>query len=182
MKRAYRERVLSRLYADLRSDDFDVREFALFQLARMLRRANGEPSIGDIPASEPLPRELNRIHLSPGDQKQIVTHLLRLVSRHADARASVFWTLAEVSAELVFAQACAAIGELGDKLSDEAAYQSCRALLRWINADDFEPGLVDELLAEAGPLPPLRRWSRSTDARLARCANAVISRAQAFRD
>lgn len=182
MKRAFRDRALNRLYADLRSDDFDVREFALFQLALMLRRANGDSSMGDFPASEPLSRELNRIRLSPADQQQIVAHLMRLMSRHADSRASAFWTLAVVSAELVFAQACAAIGELGDQLGDEAAYQSCRALLRWLSADDFDTSLVDELLAEEGPLPWLRRWSRSTDARLARNAHAVISSAQAFRD
>ncbi|MYA94779.1 MAG: hypothetical protein F4Y30_15370 [Chloroflexi bacterium] len=38
MKRAYRLRALESLYADLRSDDFDHREHALFQLALLLRR------------------------------------------------------------------------------------------------------------------------------------------------
>ena len=183
MKRAHRDRALNRLYADLDSGDFDVREYALFQLALMLRRANDEVStLGDQLEGEQLPRDLLRIRLSYGDQEQIVAQLLRLISRHADSRATAFWALGEASAKAAFSQALAAIVEHGDQFSDEAAFQACRALQKWLNSEDLDTSLGDELLADNSLLRWLRRWSRSTDDRLAKCANAVIRIAKGLSD
>lgn len=176
MKRAYRERALCRLYAELQSDDFDAREYALFQLALMLRRANSGTRVDDFAAGEQLPRDLRRIFLSPADQKQIVARLLPLVSRTAESRATAFWAMGEVAAEFAFIHATAAIGEHGDQFSDEAALQACRALQTWLDSEDMHTSLLGTLLADEGALHNLRRWSRSADARLAKRAKAVISR------
>lgn len=178
MKRAYRKRALSRLYAELQSDDFDVREYALFQLALMIRRANDGSRADDFAAGEQLSRELRRIVLSPAEQKQIAARLMQLVSRTAESRATAFWALGEVAAEFAFTQATAAIGEHGDQFSDEAALQACRALQSWLDSEDMNMSLLDSLLADEGAFPSLWRWSRSADARLAKRARAVISRAR----
>lgn len=180
MKRAYRERALSRLYAELQSDDFDAREYALFQLALMLKRANDGTRAEDFAAGEQLPRDLRRIFLSPADQKQIVARLMKLMSRTAESRATAFWALGEVAAEFAFIPASAAIGEHGDQFSDEAALQACRALQTWLDSEDINKSLLDALLANEGACRSLRRWSRSADARLAKRAKAVISRARAL--
>lgn len=182
MKRAYHDRALSRLSEELRSDDFDVREYALFQLALLLRRAKSDASAGDFPAGGQLPRDLQRIRLSPADQAHIVDQLIRLISRHKDSRASVFWALGDVSAKAAFARASAAIGEFGGQFSDEAAFQACQTLENWLTSDDFDLSLADALLVEKGPLRLLSRWSRASDARLAKRANAVISRLRQLSD
>ncbi len=182
MKRAYRERALSRLCEDLQSDDFDVREYALFQLVLLLRRAKPDISADDISAGEQLSRELQRIRLSPADQATIVERLIRLISRYEDSRASVFWALGDVSANVACARASAAIGEFGDQFSGEAAFQACQALTIWLNSDDFDLSLADALRAEKKPLRLLSRWARASDARLANCANAVMSRLRALSD
>ncbi len=183
MKRAYRDRALSRLYADLGSDDFDVREYALFQLALMLRRANDAMStLGGQLKHEQLSRDLLRISLSPADQERIAAHLLRLISRYTDSRASALWALGEVSGDIAFAPVLSAIGEHGDRLDDEAAFQACRALRQWLARDELHTSLVAELLADNGPMLWLRRWSRSTDRRLARSAKAVIRIAKGLSD
>lgn len=180
MKRAYRERAMNRLCADIESADFDVRENALFQLSLMLRRSqNAMPSADwtDFD-SEHLPRELLRIRLSQADQARIVRHLERMLANYAESRASAFWALSEVSAQVGFATIAAAIAELGGQLSDEAAFQACRALLLWLERDEIEAGHAIELLADPVSSPVLRRWSLSTEVRLAASANALIELAQ----
>lgn len=182
MKRAYRERALSRLGEELQSEDFDAREYALFQLVLLLRRAKPAASADDISAGDQLSRDLQRIRLSPGEQANIVEQLMRLISRHEDSRASVFWALGDVSANVAFAQAAAAIGEFGAEFNGEEAFQSCRALTLWLNSDDFDLSLADALRAETKPLRLLSRWSRAADTRLAKSANAVLSRLRELSD
>ncbi len=169
---------MQRLYTELQSDDFDVREYAMFQLALMLRRAKDLPAAADWLTSEQLARDLRRIRLSPADQQQIVSRLLRLAARQPGSWASAFWVLGEVSATVAFSQALAAIGEYGDQFSDEAIIQACTALQAWLASDDCDQGMVDDLLAAGAPSQPLWRWASSSKARAAACANAVISRAR----
>lgn len=180
MKRAFRERAMSRLYADLESADFDVREYALFQLALMLRRSQRASLSADWTDydSEHLSRDLLRIRLSPAEQQRIVGHLARMISSFAESRPSAFWALSEASAQVGLDTVASAIAELGDQLNDDAAYQACRALLKWLDLDDVAVKYASEVLADPGILPMLRRWSRSSEVRLAKSANAVINRAQ----
>lgn len=179
MKRARRDRVLSSLYADLDSGDFDVREFAMFQFALMLRRAKVDaPDSDSINDDEHLSRDQLRLRLSPGDQAQIADHLLRVVARHAESRATAFWALAEVSSDVDVAPLLSLIGEHGGQFCDEAAYQACRALWSWLEIDSLDRVLINALLQDDGLVMRLKRWSRSSDARLARSANAVISLAR----
>lgn len=180
MKRAYRERAMSRLYAELESADFDLREHALFRLALILRRSQKATPSADWTdfGSEDLPRELLRIRLSPADQESVVSHLAQMIATYAESRASVFWALSEVSAHVGFATVARAIVELGEQLNDEAAFQLCRALLLWLESDEVLAGGAIELLNCPGSMQVLRRWSRSTELRLAKSANAVIEHAQ----
>lgn len=176
MKRAKRDRVLSRLYADLENGDFDVREFAMFQLALMLRRANGDvPDSDSIHEDEHLSREQLRLRFSHGDQAQIVAHLLRVVSRHTESRATAFWALAEVASDIAIAPVTSVIGEQGHQFSDETAYQACRALRRWLEVDSLDRCLLKALPDDESLLSCLNRWSRSGDNRLAVSASGIIN-------
>ena len=183
MKRARREGALSQLYADLESGDFDAREYAIFQLALMLRRGSGGVSdADDYQADAHLSRTLLRIRPSPADHERIASLLLRLISRYADSRASAIWALSEVQVDSGFAAVVAAIRAHGDQFSDEAAYQACRALRTWLDAAEFAPSQVNALLDDDGALKWLRRWSGLRDGRLAGCARAVVSGALARSD
>ena len=180
MKRAYRERAMRPLCADLESADFDVREHALFQLALILRRSqNATPSADWTDyGSEHLSRDLLRIRLSPADQERIVRFLARMIATYAESRASAFWALSEVSAQVGFATVMSAIAEQGNQLHDEAAYQACRAVLRWLESGDGAASHARQILADPASSGALSRWSRSTEVRLAKSANAVIELAQ----
>ncbi|MCY3914744.1 MAG: hypothetical protein OXG49_01905 [Chloroflexi bacterium] len=179
MKRAKRDRVLNQLCADLDSGDFDVREYAMFQLALLLRRANVDAPTLDISYEDDhLSRDQLRLRLTHGDQAQIAAHLLRVVSRYAESRASAFWALAEVSSDVAIAPVLSVIGEEGDQFNDEAAYHACRALWRWLELDTLGKGLFKALPEDDRLLSFLKRWSRSSDVRLAESANAVMSLAR----
>ncbi|MCY4062249.1 MAG: hypothetical protein OXG53_07770 [Chloroflexi bacterium] len=179
MKRAKRDRVLRCLYAELESGDFDVREFAMFQLVLMLRRANDGPSSSDIiDEVEHLSRDQMRLRLSHGDQAQITAHLLRVVSRQAGSRATAFWALGEVAPDIAFAPVISVIGEQGKPFNDETAYQACRALRRWLESDSLDSDELKVLKDDDRLSSCLKRWSRSSDIRLAKCASAIIGLAR----
>ena len=180
MKRANRECAMNRLCAKLESADFDAREFALFQLALMLRRSQKATHCADWTDydSEHLSRDLLRIRLSTADQGRIVSQMARMIATYPESRASAFWALSEVTAQVGFAAVTSAIAELGDQLNDEAAFQASRALLLWLESDDVAAQYASEVLADPGILQVLRRWSNSTELRLAMSANATIEVAQ----
>lgn len=176
MKRAKRDRVLRRLYAELQSGDFDVREYTMFQLVLMLRRANDAPLSSDIiDEDEHLSRDQMRLRLSHGDQAQITAHLLGVVSRQADGRATAFWALGEVAPDIAFAPVMSVIGEQGKQFNDETAYQACRALRRWLESDNLKSEGFKTLKDDDRLSSCLKRWSCSSDIRLAKCASAIIS-------
>ncbi|MCY3834086.1 MAG: hypothetical protein OXG85_13820 [Chloroflexi bacterium] len=176
MKRAYRDRALNQLYADVESSDCESREFAMLQLALLLRRRKGELAAGDWSEreSQHLSRQLRRIQLSKVEETQAVACLTRVAARHADSRATVLWVMGEASAEIGFPAVLAAIRAHGNQLADEAAYQACRALQAWLEAEDLENSLAKTWLSDLDPLAMLARWSASTDFRLAKSATAVI--------
>jgi hypothetical protein len=180
MKQAYRQRALNRLGQDLASIDFDAREFALFQVAMMLRRSqhNRAPADWTNYDSEQLPRDLLRIRLSPADQEQIAGQLRQMMKTFPESRASAFWALTEASAQVGFTAAASAIAEQGNHLDDEAAYQACQAMLLWLESGGVAASQARQLLADPASLGALSRWSRSTDTRLAKIANDLIKRAQ----
>ena len=181
MKRARRDRRLGQLHSALDSDDYDAREFAMFQLAMLLRRARGSLPSGDWSDQYPegLSRDLLRIRLSQADQARAVARLARLLERYPESRATAFWALGEASAEVGLASALAAIQALGDQLSGEAAYQACKALRAWLTADSLDPKQARDALADHNCRAWLTRCSRSPDRRLAACANAVLRALQA---
>lgn len=175
MKRAKRDRVLSPLYADLESGDFDVREFAMLQLSLMLRRASDDALVSDsIREDEHLSRDQLRLRLSHGDQAQITARLVGVISCYAESRASAIWALAEVASDIAIAPVISVIGEQGHQFNDETAYQACRALRRWLELDSMDIERLKSLKGDDRLLSCLERWSRSSDLRLANCANAII--------
>ncbi len=176
MKRARRERAFGQLYSALDSADYDEREFALFQLTLLLRRANGTLPAGDWTDqdAEHLPRELLRLRLSPKDQAEAVARLAQVLAHYPGSRASALWAMGEASAPVGLPAVLAALQAHGDQLSDEAALQLCRAFLRWLAPDSNEKPQAGDALADCDPAAWLARWSRSADRRLATCAAALI--------
>ena len=174
MKRRYRESALNALFARLQSEDFDRREHALFQLALMLQRANadgsGRPQFES--GSDSLPRDLQRIRLGMDEQHRIVERLSLLIAGRRESRATAFWTLGEVAAAAGWEPTLDLLNVCGRELDDEAAYQACRALRRWLEsaapAVSVNPGGdISDLVALADG------WAASDD-RLAREASALL--------
>ena len=179
MKRAKRDRALSQLYADLKSGDLDVREFAMFQFALMLRRSVDRAlSLDQIDEDEHLTHDQLRIRLSSDDQAEVAYRLVRVAARYAESRATAFWALAEVASDGAFCPALSVIGDYGEQFNDEAAYQACRALRRWLEMDSRDRRLLKELKGCVGVWSCLKRWSCSSDIRLAKNAIAIISLAR----
>jgi len=178
VKKRYRERALNELFAGLQSEDFDRREHALFQLALVLRRTNPERSKQDLPelGNESLPRELRRIRLGAEDQRQIVDQLSLLIASRSESRATAFWTLCEVAAEVGWAPTLALLKSCGAQLDDEAAFQACRALRRWLESAKPSHELADARIGAFALIDLVRAWGTSDYDRLGREASAVLER------
>ena len=175
MKKTYRDRALGGLYGDLQSKDFDVRENAIFQLFLMLRRDAQDSDSRQVPGyiHDTLPRELQRIHLSEAEQREIVDQLLRMIARHQESCATGFWVLSEVPADIGFAPCLALLRAVGERLDSEAAYQASNALRAWLKSDALEKDQLKLLLSDHDPLAFVERWAASADLRLASCAGDV---------
>ena len=127
----------------------------MFQLALMLQRVNIEVSTsGDYLEGEQLSRDLLRIRLSPADQAQIVAHLLRLISRYADSRASALWALGEVSARCRFipGHGCAFGSTATSSTTRQRFKRVGRCRSGWTGTN-YNTSMVDELLGDNGPVP-----------------------------
>ena len=176
MKRARRERALGQLYSGLDGEDYDAREFAMFQLALLLRRANESLSSGDWTDQdvEHLSRDLLRVRLSKADMAGAVSRLARVAARHAGSRATALWAMGEAPAQFGLPGVLQVIHVYGEGLSEEAAFQVCRALRAWLEAGRLDNDPVRDALVEHSLLGWLTRWSRSADRRLASSADEVI--------
>ena len=176
MKKIQRERALGKLFAQLHSRDFDKRENALFELALMLQRTQGGTARRDGPDlySENLTRELLRIRLSHAEQRQAVSAIAYVIVTFPDSRATAIWAAGELSAEIGLPFVLATVRNNGAQLSEEAAYQACHAIRRWLSSNALARTSLEEQLDAADPLPSLRRWSTSADARLAKTAQSLI--------
>ncbi len=176
MKKIQRERALGNLFAQLHSRDFDKRENALFQLALMLQRTQGGTSRPLVPDlySENLTRELLRIRMTHAEQRQAVSVIAQVIVTFPDSRATAIWTSGELSVEIGLPFVLATVRNNGGQLSEEAAYQACHAIRRWLGSDALARTSVEEQLDVVDPLPSLRRWSTSADTRLAKTAQSVI--------
>ncbi|MCY4145469.1 MAG: hypothetical protein OXE95_09330 [Chloroflexi bacterium] len=173
MKRAYRLRALASLYDQLRSDDFDRREHALFQLAMLLRRsrdATSQPALPDY-VNASLPRDLLRLRLSTQEMREAVDRLTQVMIERPQSRATAIWALGEVEAEFALASTLACIINIGGQLHNEAAFQACAALAGWLSAQ--EAALAGAELADLRAL--LMEWAGAADARLSQRADDLLA-------
>lgn len=173
MKRAYRLRGLASLYDQLRSDDFDRREHALFQLAMLLRhnRNDARQQVQPDYVSDSLPRDLLRLRLSTDEKQQAIGQLTRVISEYPQSRATAIWALGELEAEFALESAVASIAKIGGQLQNEAAFQACVALAGWLPANEAAFAVVD--LTDMRAL--LRGWAGASDARLAKRAVDLLA-------
>ena len=183
MKKRYRDSALNGLFARLQSDDFDRREHALFQIALMLHRENRDQATQSMPdlGSENLPRELLRLRLSPVVQGLIVDSLSLLIAKRRESRASAFWTLSEVAAEIGWEPTLALLKSCAAMLDEEAAFQACHALRRWLETGALTTEQVSISVDAFDLVDILGVWTESSDERLRRAASMVMGRVSELR-
>ena len=176
MKKIYRDKALNVLINELNDKDFDFRENALFQLGLLLERSNQGDALANVPDiySDNLSRDLLRLTLSNKEQNRIIDSLSRLIATDHESRPTAFWTLGKAKGELAFASLLALIQATGYKLNNEASFQACDSLRRWI-----EEGIADDKdragqLKLQDPTGILQNWLESSDERLVACAEDVL--------
>jgi len=176
MKKIYRDKALNALINELNDKDFDFRENALFQIGLLLERSNKGDALANVPDiySDNLSRDLLRLSLSNKEQNRIIDSLSRLIATEKESRPTAFWSFGKAKAELAFMPLVALIQATGSQLNNEAAYQACDTLRRWL-----EEGLADDedrakQLKSQDPTPILQRWLESSDERLVESAELVL--------
>ncbi|MCY4019898.1 MAG: hypothetical protein OXG39_10875 [Chloroflexi bacterium] len=173
MKRRRRMRALEDLLRQLDANDFDEREYALFQLGLILDRSNLEE--GDELAARSLSREQLRLRLSRQEQKMVAEDLSGLALRVKEGRASAIWTLGKVERVALMGPLLALIETVGEQLADEAAYQACCALGKCLEKEDGISVPVHASLRDAKLKTILDRWRRGGDRRLELSASKAIA-------
>ena len=166
-------RALEDLLARLASNDFDQREYALFQLGLILDWNNLEE--GDELAARALSREQLRLRLSSDEQEMVADHLSQLALRSKESRASALWTLGKVEGAVLLGPLLALIKSIGEQLSDEAAYQACCALGKCLETGDSISASIRPSLRDAKLKTILDRWRQSGDKRLQMTAGRAIA-------
>ncbi len=166
-------RALEDLLARLASNDFDRREYALFQLGLILDWSNLEEGV-EL-AARALSREQLRLRLSSDEQEMVADHLLQLALRLKESRASAIWTLGKVEGVVLLGPLLALIKAIGEQLSDEAAYQACCALGKCLAEGNSISAPVRASLRDAKLMLILDRWRQGGDKRLQMTAGRAIA-------
>ena len=176
MKKKYRDQALNVLINELNDKDFDTREHALFQIGLLLERSNQGGSLTNVPDiySDNLSRDLLRLTLSNKEQNRVIDSLSRLIAMDNESRPTAFWTLGKANGELAFAPLLALIKAVGNKLNNEAAYQACDSLCRWLQAGLADDKNRSEQLKLQDPTAILNRWQESSDERLTASVETVL--------
>lgn len=173
MKKRRRLRALEDLLSQLDSNDFDKREFALFQLGLMLDRSS--PAADAELAERALSREHLRLRLSSDEQATVAAKLSQLALRSKESSASAIWTLSKVEAGVLLGPLLALIETLGEQLADEASYQACRALCKCLKEGVNLSAPMRARLRHAQLESILDRWRDSGDKRLQRTAGRALA-------
>ena len=155
MKRALRRRAMAKLYAALKSPDFDTREHALFQLAMLFRLSHRDAANRQHEdyETDSLPRELLRIRLYDKDKKKATVEIANLMRDFPESRGSAVWALSQMEAKYgVFPVLLLCMKE-DDPPTEEVREQAEAALLAWLESGEIDeenrrmwPGLSDEEL------------------------------------
>lgn len=169
-------RALEDLLTRSASNDFDEREYALFQLGLILDRSNLEE--GDELAARRLSREQLRLRLSSDEQELVADHLSQLALRLEESRASAIWTLGKVEGAVSLGPLLALIKSIGEQLSDEAAYQACCALSKCL--EKGPP--IHASLRDAKLKIILDRWRLGGDKRLQMTASRATAKIRQLDD
>jgi len=177
MKKKYREKALNEMFKELQDKDFDVRENVMFQLGLMLERSNAGQELADAVDiyEDNLTREMLRMRLDDGEQKQIVDKLSQVVVMFQESRPTALWAFGKVKPKLGIVPLLALLKATGHKLNNEAAYQACSALQRWLEAGVAKDEEIAAQLDLQDPTDLIEeRWLESTDDHLADSADIVL--------
>ena len=172
MKSKRRKRALDQLYRDMRSIDFDRREYALFQLTAAVKSSH--PIEGGLlfdSEEASLPRELRNVALTEAELRQAAAAVLELVRLRKEARASAFRVLTYMQRDYALDGTLDFLRGDGADLDTVAAHQVCQAAHCWLDEDDAAP-LDDNQTAELRAW--LQAWTASVDYRLGEKAKVVL--------
>lgn len=176
MKKKYRDKALQAMFSELHDKDFDIREHAMFQLGLMLERSNQGDDLANVSDiySDNLTRDMLRLQLSDSEQNQVIDNFSRVIVTYMDSRPTAYWAFGKVDGRLGFAPLLSLIQATGNQLNNEAAYQACVTLKRWMQEGVNDDELVTEQLKLQDPTPLLERWLDSSDERLSTSADDVL--------
>ena len=155
MKRAARRRAIVKLYAALKSRDFDAREHALFQLAMLFRLSHRDAASRQREdyETDSLPRELLRIRLHDKDKREAGEEIAKLMRDYPESRGSAIWALSQMEAKYGVLPIMLLCMKEDDPPTDEVIQQAEAALLAWVDSGEIDeenlrmwPGLSDEEL------------------------------------
>ena len=176
MKRKHRKRALDELLSQLNDRDYDIREYALFQLALILERSNPQLDAAELPDYHTgnLRRDLLRLRLSREEQIAVGARLAQLAARNRHSRSSSIWALAKLNGEVGAPVLIGIVLSAGEKFDNESAVQACDALCNWLTPS--EHAYAAPLDSEALPalLTVLRQWQERDNDNLRRSSEKVI--------
>ena len=155
MKRAARRRAIVKLYAALKSHDFDAREHALFQLAMLFRLSHRDAASRQREDYEidSLPRELLRTRLYDKDKREAGVEIANMMSKHPDSRATAVWALSQLEAKYGVPPIMLLFMSEDDVPLENVRKLAESAMLEWVESGEIEEegrrllrGLPDEFL------------------------------------
>ena len=142
----------------------------------LLERSNKGDGLANVPDiySDNLSRDLLRLTLSNKEQNRIIDSLSRLIATENESRPTAFWTLGKAKSDLAFPSLLALIQATGYKLNNEASFQACDTLRRWLQEETSDEKNRLAQLKLQDPTPMLESWLESSDERLVASAEDVL--------
>lgn len=176
MKRKHRKRALDELLSQLDDRDYDVREYALFQLALILERCNPQLDAGDLPDyyTGNLTRDLLRLRLSREEQSAVGARLAQLAACNRHSHSSSIWTLAKLNGEVGVPVLLGIVISAGEKFDNDSAVQACEALRNWLTPSEDAHAVPLDSEALPALLHVLRQWQERDNENLRRNSEKVI--------
>lgn len=155
---------------DAVSKDYDKQQLALFQIGLILQRHNPHvKNESDVP-EETLSRDLLRLTLNEERQANALEYLGALVRKYLKQADSFIFAMSNAQPKILVEPLIQIFEDKGNKLTDEAIYQSLMAL---DNAFKQDSDAVKKVVEKHDILPLLDTWAEYDDSLIADKANLL---------
>jgi hypothetical protein len=142
------------------SRDFDEQQYALFQIGLVLQRHNPHVQPETDVYEQELSRDLLRLALDEGRQRDTVTYLCALAKNHPGAADGILYAMSNAQPGILIAPLLQLLKDMGNKLKGDAAYQ---ALLALDGALRIGGQVVRDALQQYDLNELLEKWATSGD-------------------